>query len=310
MVEGPDPTVHRRRLRIELRKMREAAGLTQREVAAVMDWSLSKLIRIETGQVNITTNDLRVLLTHYGVKEPARIQGLLDGAKAARERSPWSAYRDVTSPEFLVFLGYESSASIIRNFEPSMVPGLLQTEEYAHEILAMIGGVGGKRVTDLVDLRIERQERLLRDDGPGLHFIIDESVLHRLVGGADVMRRQLNRILELAERPNITVRIVTFGRGLYPRWRVPYVLFEFPDAEDEDVLYIEYPQGEMIRRENSPEGKGGEAEATPLSYLGVFFEIEQIAPMTSTVEIIQDALDRISDRGEPEVPTAALPPSA
>jgi transcriptional regulator with XRE-family HTH domain len=288
--------------------MREAASLTQREVAAVMDWSLSKLIRIETGAVNITTNDLRVLLTHYGVTDPARVQTLLNGARAARERSPWSAYRDVATPEFLVFLGYESSASIIRNFEPSMVPGLLQIEEYAHNILATIGGVGGRQVTELVDLRIERQERLLRDDGPGLHFIIDESVLHRLVGGGNVMRRQLNRILELAERPNITVRIVPFDRGVYPRWRVPYVLFEFPDAEDEDVLYIENPQGEMIIRENAPEGEGGESEATPVSYLGVFFEIEQIAPTNTTQDTIRQALDRISDRGDPEVPLALAPP--
>lgn len=130
----PDPTIHRRRLRSELRKAREAAGMTQRDVAAAMDWSQSKLIRIETGAVNISTNDLRALLGHYGI-ERARTENLVEVARASRDQPRWNVYKDVAEPEYIAFLGYESSASIIRNFEPLLIPGLLQTEEYAREIL-------------------------------------------------------------------------------------------------------------------------------------------------------------------------------
>ena len=109
-----DPAVHRRRLRSELRKAREAAGMTQRDVARVMDRSLSKLLRIETGAVNIATNDLRVLLTHYGISDEAYVDELLKLGRASRERSWWSIYRDVANAETISFLGFESSASIIR----------------------------------------------------------------------------------------------------------------------------------------------------------------------------------------------------
>src|SRR5574341_251305 len=204
---GPDPMVHRRRLRSELRRVREAAGFTQRDVARAMDWSLSKLIRIETGAVSITTNDLRALLTHYGINEPERVEGLIEVARASRERSWWSGYREVASQDYVTFLGYESSASVIRNFEPLLVPGLLQTEEYAREVIRAIQGED--HVDALVDLRMYRQQTLLeRDEPPSTHFILDEAVIRRSVGGPDVMRRQLRHLAQLAERPNITVRVV------------------------------------------------------------------------------------------------------
>lgn len=134
---GPDPTIPRRRLRSELRKAREAANMSQRDVAAAMDWSASKLIRIESGAVNISTNDLRALLHHYGI-EGDRIATLVELARAARGQTPWAIYRDVASPEYIAFLGYESSASVIRNFEPMLVPGLLQTEDYARTVIRLL----------------------------------------------------------------------------------------------------------------------------------------------------------------------------
>src|SRR5690349_2020111 len=125
---GPDPTIHRRRLRSELRRAREASGRTQWETAQAMDWSLSKLIRIETGAVRVSTNDLRAMLSYYTV-DAERVAALVEVARAAREQPRWARYRDVASPEYLVFLGFESSATVIRNFEPILIPGLLQTEE-------------------------------------------------------------------------------------------------------------------------------------------------------------------------------------
>ncbi|HST80871.1 MAG TPA: helix-turn-helix transcriptional regulator [Kineosporiaceae bacterium] len=287
---GPDPTIHRRRLRSELRKAREAAGLTQRETAEAMDWSMSKLIRIETGDVRVSTNDLRAMLSYYTV-DSERISALVDVAKAAREQPRWARYKDVASPAYLAFLGYESSATIIRNFEPTLVPGLLQTEEYAREVISAVESAD--RVDSLVDLRIERQEIIFRQPAPKLHFIIDESVIRHLVGGPDVMRRQLVQLRELAAQPHINLRILTFDKGIYPRMRIPYVIFEFDAPEDEDVLYIENATNELVIKENSP--TDSEVDG-PVGYLQSFWSLEQLAPREDAVHLLEDALARLAAR--------------
>ncbi|MBI1758052.1 MAG: helix-turn-helix domain-containing protein [Actinobacteria bacterium] len=287
---GPDPTVHRRRLRNELRKARETAGKTQRDAAAAMEWSQSKLIRIETGAVNISTNDLRALLAHYGV-EDARVEALVELARAARDVPRWSIYKDVATPEYISFLGYESSASIIRNFEPLLIPGLLQTEEYAREVISTVEDhTPPQRIDALVDLRMQRQEIFVRNPTPLLHFIIDEAVIHRMVGGHGVARRQLRRLRDAADIPNVTIRIVPFTQGMYPRLRVPYVLFEFPEVEDEDVLFLENPFGDFVIRENSPEEKD---KINPVNYLGIFWQLEQIANREVAPAMLDGALTRL-----------------
>ena len=290
--EGLDPTLHRRRLRRELRRAREATGMTQRDVAEAMDWSQSKLIRIESGAVNISTNDLRVLLGHYNI-DSARIDALVDVARAAREGvSRWSIYRDIATPELLAFLGYESSASAIRDFQPVVVPGLLQTEEYARTVIKLFQSHNPQKVDPLVDLRVQRQELLVREPTPSLHFIMDEAVIRRAVGGRDIMRRQLRYLQEVAEYPNISIRIVPFEHGLYPNQWVPHTLFEFPDPEDGDVLYMENPQGEYIFRENSAEeiDKG----SSPIYYLEAFWELEQVARREDARSFLQDAIARLN----------------
>jgi transcriptional regulator with XRE-family HTH domain len=287
---GPDPAIQRRRLRSELRRAREAENMTQRDVAAAMDWSPSKLIRIESGAVNISTNDLRALLAHYNIDQ-SRIDTLVEVARAAREPTPWSLYKDVASPEYIAFLGYESSASIIRNFEPLLVPGLLQTEEYARTVISMLEGHNPSKIDPLVDLRIQRQELIVREPLSELHFIMDEAVVRRVVGGRDVMRRQLRQLQTLAGYRNVTIRIVPFEKGLYPRQRVPYILLEFPDPEDGDVLYVENPQGEYIIRESSPEEDDRES---PVHYLGVFWELEQAAGRAETMSLLEDEINRLT----------------
>ena len=286
--KGPDPTVHRRRLRNELRKAREAAGMTQREVARAMDWSQSKLIRIETGAVNISTNDLRALLAHYSVTQD-RIETLIDVARAAREVPRWNIYKDVASPEFIAFLGYESSASIIRNFEPLLVPGLLQTEEYAREVITVVESRMPQKVDALVDLRAQRQDIFNREPAPELHFILDEAVIHRLVGGPAVARRQLRHLREMADLPNVNIRIVPFSAGMYPRLRVPYVIFEFADSEEESILHLENPLGDYIIREDSPEDRD---RVDPITYLGVFWQLEQLARKEDLPGMVDAAIQR------------------
>lgn len=283
----PDPTILRRRLRSELRKARDTAGMTQRDVAVAMDWSQSKLIRIESGAVNISTNDLRALLGHYGM-ESNRIDALVDVARAAREPTPWSIYKDVATLEYIAFLGYESSASIIRNFEPLLVPGLLQTEEYARTVINVLEAHNPLKIDPLVDLRIERQELLAREPVTNLYFIMDEAVIRRVIGGRDVMRRQLRHLQKLTEYPNLAIRVVPFEAGMYPYQRVPYIVLEFPDPEDGIVLYVENPYGEYIIRESSPEV---EERDYPIRYMEVFFELEQIASREDTLQLLQDAIN-------------------
>ena len=290
----PDPTVQRRRLRNELRKARERARMTQREVADAMDWSLSKLIRIETGQVGITTNDLRALLAHYGVNEESRVKELIDSGRASRERSWWSVYKEIAAPEYLTFLGYESSATYLRNFEPIVLPGLLQTEEYAREVVA-----GFPNASALVELRMERQELIVRDDGPRMYFMLDEAVIRRVVGGPDVMHHQLRKLLDLNKRPNVEIFIVPFSEGVHPLWRTPMVHFEFAGSDDEDVLYIENPIGQLIIREGDPEES---AELTPTKYLDLFWTVEHLARKTDAESLIQDALDGLSQAEKPGGP--------
>lgn len=270
---APDPVVHRRRLRMELRKAREAAGKRQREVAAAMDWSLSKLMRIETGAFNISTNDLRALLDLYRVNQ-ARVRALVDLAQEARKVPRWNIYKDVTSPEHIAFLGYESSASIIRNFEPWFIPALLQTEEYAQEAIGAIEYENPMRVDALTDLRIERQEILAREPAPNFYFIMDEAAIRRTVGGREAMRRQLLHLLKIAEYPHVSIRVIPFSAGAYQRPGIPYTLFEFPDPEDEHVLYLENPLGSFIVGENFLSGR---QKVSPINYLEIFWRLEQIS---------------------------------
>lgn len=181
MPQSPDPLVSLGRLRAELRRLREQRRYTQQQVADAMDWSLSKLIRIEGGRNRISTNDLRVLLNHYGV-EPAQQEQLLALSKDVRRTAWWDRFADVIDRDYAAYLGYETVASVIRNFEITIVPGLLQTPEYAEQ--AMLNTSAAREsIPRGVELRVERQKLFEREQAPETHFIIDESVIRRVVGG-------------------------------------------------------------------------------------------------------------------------------
>jgi transcriptional regulator with XRE-family HTH domain len=248
--DSSGPLVQRRRLRAELRAARQEAGLTQEQVAAAMEWSLLKVIRMETGSVGISTNDLRALLRQYQIVDSDRTRELDALAQAAREHSWWSVYRDVAPTGLLQLIAYEAAACITRAFEPLLIPGLLQTEEYARAVIGQfMDGSPTRRVESLIELRMRRQELLNQADPPLLFFILDEAVVRRLVGGEAIMRRQLRTLIDTASRPNITIEVVPFSVGAHPGLRGSFVALEFPDPADDDVLYLESPQGDLISRE-------------------------------------------------------------
>jgi len=257
-----DPAALRRRLQRELRGYRSAAQMTQRDVADAMDWSPSKLIRIESGAVAVSTNDLRALLTHYGVTDTEVIDDLVSTAKSSK-KSSWSEYRDVISQASATYFGYEASAAVIRQFQPSLIPGLLQTEEYMRRVFEDVLLPAGKDVERLVRARLERQELLDREVLPEMFFILDEAALTRPVGGAGTWRRQLDHLEQLSTRPNIAIQIVPFRAGAYPGQMGPFILLEFSD--DDTLLYLE-SQSDTVSRDD-PEQIG--------RYLDAFWDIER-----------------------------------
>jgi transcriptional regulator with XRE-family HTH domain len=257
--DARNPVVQRRRLRSELRRTRREAGLTQEQVAAAMDWSLSKVIRIENGSVGISTNDLRAVLALFGITDVERVSGLVDLARSAKERSWWSQFSDVAPPPLLELVQYEEAAYICRSYEPQHIPGPLQTEDYAREVLRQSFEETRENVDDeqidslaeeAVRLRLKRQEMLERPNPPQYHSVIDEAAIRRLVGGTQVMRDQLHKLAEMAARPNVTVEIIPFSAGMHPGLTVPFLILEFPDAADEDILYLERLDGDLIFRDD------------------------------------------------------------
>jgi transcriptional regulator with XRE-family HTH domain len=241
MTKVQGSVIQRGRLTRELRRIRKDAGMTQEQVAAAMEWSLSKLIRIEGGGVSISVSDMKSLLTLYQITDEDYVEELVAFARAARQRSWFTAFRDITSPQYVTFVGYEAAASIIRQFEPTLIPGQLQTEEYARAVTLEYAA---DRVDKLVEIRIRRQE-LLEEPRRLFFFILDEAAIRRQVGAPTnpgIMRRQLRNLIETARQPNITVEIVPFSAGVHPGMKGPFTVLEFP-GDDEDVLYLENARG-------------------------------------------------------------------
>lgn len=248
VADSGSPLLPRRRLRTELRKARQTSGLTQEQVASEMQWSLSKIIRIEGASTGISANDLKALLVLYGVTNPGHVNSLLALAQAARKRSSWSAYRDVAPSSLLQLIEYESIATVIRQFESMFIPGILQTEDYARSVIQNYYGErsGSDKLRALVDLRIQREALFGSENPPSFRFMLDEAVVRRVVGGASVMRHQLMRLLEVAARPNITVEVVPFSAGFHPGMKSPFKVLEFADPVDTDIVFLENPQGDII----------------------------------------------------------------
>lgn len=235
-----DPSVQRRRLRTELRRARDAAGLKQADVAKAMDWSPSKLIRIESGQVSISTNDLRALLEYYKMKDRGRVNSLLEMAKSARSGSFYDGYADVVSPGFREYLSNEGSASVIRQWDPVLISGLVQTEEYARAILADTYGLDEESSTKAWAVREHRQEVHDRENPPEIRLVVDEAALRRQVHpGTSLMRRQVERLLEFAALDHVAILVLPFSAGAHPGMAGNFYLLEFSDPEIEDLAGLE-----------------------------------------------------------------------
>jgi transcriptional regulator with XRE-family HTH domain len=245
MTARPSPTVRRRRLRTELRRLREEHGFTIEQVAQASggDISASNLSRWETGERGVRPTDVRLLLDIYGVKGAER-EALLALSRQARERGWWHTYGDAVPDWFKVFVGMETGASSIRVYESELVHGLLQTEDYARAVMrAAPVAATDEEAERKVALRAARQERLTGDEALDYWAVLNEAVIRRVVGGPEVMRKQLVRIAELAEAQHVTVQVLPFSAGEHPAMEGAFRILGFPEPTDPDVVFQENQAG-------------------------------------------------------------------
>ena len=230
------PTVRRRRIARELRQLRERNGLSLDSAARQLDMSKGNLSRIETAQIGIKPRDVRAALALYNVLgEDA--EALINIARGAQQRGWWQNYNDVLPEWFEFYVGLEAEASDIKTYEPEIVPGLLQTREYARAMYLLTAG--DDNLDRKVDARLERQAILRREPPAALSAVLNEAVLLRPVGGSSVMREQLEHLAKMAELPNVTIEVLPFSAGGHPSMNGPYVILGYADALDEAFVYLD-----------------------------------------------------------------------
>lgn len=277
-----NPVAQQRKLLGELRQAREVLKLTQDSVAEALDWSTSKVIRIEQGKSGISVTDLKALLLHYGITEPTRVGELVDLARATKRPAWMAKYRGLPKG-FAHFIELESVAIRCRYVQTLLIPGMLQTRAYATAV-STAGGEDPEDARRGIDVRMHRQN-LIGSDGPEMFFVIDESAFHRVVGGAEIMRDQLNHIRELAATDQMSVQIVPFGAGLHPAMRGSFSILEISEDEEDYSLFLEELYGSSLLQDDS--------EAVR-KYLTYFFQLEKFAlPAGETPRVIDERLKHL-----------------
>jgi hypothetical protein len=237
---GGAPTVLRMILGRQLQALREKAGLSYEQAGEAIFASSFTIRRMEKAEGGLNRNKVKGLLMAYGITDVREIDAFLALARAASTPGWWHNYGDVLPPWFRVVPGLEEAAEVIRGYEPQFVPGLLQTEDYARALTAVgfpdaPAGENERRVA----LRMARQRLLTRPGPPRLWAVIDETVLRRQVAGPSVMRAQIDRLIEAAELPNVTLQVLPFTAGPHRAMYGMFHLFRFPAPELPDVVYGE-----------------------------------------------------------------------
>jgi transcriptional regulator with XRE-family HTH domain len=240
------PTIARWQLGAQLKSLREGAGVTHRDIAAEIGCSPSKIYKIEAGDVGLARSDLLVMLGKYGVDDPQRRETMLELQKQGKERGWWARYGQLPGP-YSMYIGLESAATAVRNFELAVMPGLLQTEEYTRALFNQ------QRLTDSaeelekrVQVRLARQAAAFQEEPPlQLWTIIDEGALHRRVGSAEIMRAQLQHLIVMSKRKNINVQVVPYGEGAHPGTLGAFQILEFQEDVHSPVAYVESFAGDV-----------------------------------------------------------------
>jgi transcriptional regulator with XRE-family HTH domain len=224
----------------QLRRLREARGITREAAGYSIRASESKISRMELGRVSFKTRDVEDLLTLYGITDEAERQALVGLAREANVAGWWHSYSDVLPNWFPTYVGLEGAASLIRAYEVQFVHGLLQTEAYARAVVQR--GMKGASAADIdrrVALRLERQKYLVAENAPEFHIVLDEAALRRPYGDREVMRGQLQHLIEISERPNVRLQIMPFSFGGHSGESGAFTILSFPESDLSDVVYLE-----------------------------------------------------------------------
>jgi transcriptional regulator with XRE-family HTH domain len=285
------PVVQSALLRNELVDLRKERELTQQQVAKALEWSASKLIRVEGGHTPINKVDLDALISLYGVTKEGERERLQALNREARERGWWDSYRGVISPAYLSYVGLEAGAASIRQFQIGFLPGLLQTREYAR-VVTEVGSIDGEdKIEAIVGLRLQRQSELAkRSVQPRQDFVIDEGVIRRHVGiksDPAIMPNQLRRMADRAEQDElISVRVIPFDAGAHPGLFGPFTLLHFEGGLPE-VLYIDAGRGDFTI---------ASGDDVPVSEYAADFErlLEDALPLGESIELILSAAHAMS----------------
>lgn len=238
------PTVGQVVLGRRLQDLRERAGLKREEAARILRVAPATVRRMEMAEVAFKIPYLQLLLKSYGVADD-EADAFVTLAEEANKPGWWQRFHDILPGWFSMYVSLEGAASLIRSYEPHFVPGLLQTEEYARGVMrsGAIGQTNPEDIERYVALRMERQSLLTREDAPRLWVVMDETALLRPVGGPEVMREQIDKLLEAVELPHVTLQVAPFAAGPHPGTYGPFVLFRFAMAELPDMVYSEYLTG-------------------------------------------------------------------
>ncbi|MFI1567791.1 helix-turn-helix domain-containing protein [Streptomyces sp. NPDC020490] len=224
----------------QLRRLRESKGITREQAGYSIRASESKISRMELGRVSFKTRDVEDLLTLYGITDEAERTSLLSLAREANVAGWWHSYSDVLPSWFPTYVGLEGAASSIRAYEVQFVHGLLQTEAYARAVVER--GMRGASEADIekrVALRLERQKYLVAENAPEFHVVLDEAALRRPYGDREVMRGQLQHLIEISEQPNVRLQIMPFGFGGHSGESGAFTILSFPESDLSDVVYLE-----------------------------------------------------------------------
>lgn len=285
MTTAHPPIAEVRRVLAVLRDTRKSLNLTQEEVAEALDWSKSKLLRLERGQIGLATTDLKALLLHYGITDRERVDSYVAIVKAGRQREWWDDYRQTRSPDFVKFLGLETAAQVVRQYQFNLVPGLLQTPAYTRSLVLSAGG-SEDFVQQQITLRQARQQRLKNQELQH-HFIVDESVLHRRVTDRDNWLEQLRHIADVAALPNVKLQILTFKAGWIDGMQSSFAVLELSDRPNDLFLAIERPDADEFFDDVAGAEKA-------VGFLRIFERLSAAAsPVEDTAGLIDDAIARV-----------------
>jgi transcriptional regulator with XRE-family HTH domain len=245
-----EPIVEQRRLRTRLRAAREKIGKTQLQAAQDLGWPREKVLRIEKGSIQAQPGDVRALASLYNLQDPEVVNALIEMSKIAKLPG-WNSYSDIFNKDYINYLGLEAVADKISQIHPSLVPGLLQTQPYAEEILKKAHrNDSPHRIARMLEARLLRQEILQGNIGPAFTFIIDEAALRHTIGSSEVMNDQIDHLRGLVKNTRLTLLVAPFESGAHPGLLGPFIHLDLSTEGFEDVVFLENPHGDSIIKDD------------------------------------------------------------